>query len=90
MKIVQCPLNGPRNIAEFACLGEVKSVPAADGASEDWAAFAFMEENKAGLVCEWWIHIPTNFVFIAERDTLADTVVATYGLDDQRLRGGTK
>ena len=85
MKIMHCPLNGPRNIAEFSCLGEIKSVPPRDSASAEWAAFTFIENNPAGLVREWWIHVPTNYVFIAERNTLADTFVATYPLDDPRL-----
>ena len=28
MKILNCPLNGPRNISEFVCCGELKEMTA--------------------------------------------------------------
>lgn len=55
MKIMNCPLNGPRNISEFAWGGEVKPMP--DPATLDDRAFAdwlFLENNEAGVVREWW------------------------------------
>jgi len=74
-----CPLNGPRNITEFVCAGEVKPMPdPAAGSDEAWADYVFMEENKAGVVREWWCHVPTSFWFIAERDTRTDEVLRTY------------
>ena len=78
MKIMPCPLNGPRNISEFVCLGEVKAMPAADAPLGAWAGYLFMEENRAGRVREWWCHLATNYVFIAERDTRTDEIVAAY------------
>jgi sarcosine oxidase subunit delta len=81
MKILNCPLNGPRNISEFVCLGEVKPAPSPDGGPYDWAAYVFLEDNPAGLVREWWMHLPSNFVFIVERDTRTDTIIRTYAPD---------
>lgn len=78
MKILHCPLNGPRNISEFICLGEVKPLPAAASNSAGWAEFVFVEKNSAGMVQEWWLHVPTNYLFVVERDTRTDTITATY------------
>jgi sarcosine oxidase subunit delta len=85
MKILHCPLNGPRNISEFACLGEVKTMPAPGSGTAEWSDFVFIEQNPAGLVREWWIHIPTNYVFIVDRDTRTDDIAATYRIGDPRL-----
>ena len=79
MKIIHCPLNGPRNASEFAWGGEVREMP--DPASCDaagWADYVFFQDNAAGVVREWWCHLPTQFWFIAERDTTTDEIVRTY------------
>ena len=79
MKIMNCPLNGPRNIQEFVCAGTVREHPDPNRCSgEEWADFVFMEENRAGVVREWWCHVATAYWFIAERDTVADEIVASY------------
>ncbi len=94
MKILHCPLNGPRNISEFACLGEVKSLPAPDAGMVEWAKFALIESNPAGLIRERWIHVATNYIFIVERDTLTEEIVRTYDINDPAfakapMQGGT-
>jgi sarcosine oxidase subunit delta len=79
MKLMPCPLNGPRNITEFACAGEVKVMPDPAKASDgDWGGYVFLRENAAGVVREWWCHTPTAFWFIAERNTLTDEILRTY------------
>ena len=79
MKIINCPLNGPRNASEFLWGGEVKDMPDPDGAEPAaWADYVFLQENEAGVVREWWCHLPTAFWFIAERDTLTDEILRTY------------
>jgi sarcosine oxidase subunit delta len=85
MKILNCPLNGPRNISEFVCLGEVKLLPATEAGAEQWAEFVFTERNLAGPVREWWLHVATNFLFIVERDTRNDEILATYRIGDRSL-----
>jgi len=83
MKIMDCPLNGPRNISEFACRGEVKAMPDPDTASDrDWADYLFMQSNPAGVVHEWWIHLPSSYWFIAERDTVTGEIIKTYPPDE--------
>jgi sarcosine oxidase, subunit delta len=79
MKIINCPLNGPRNASEFIWGGEVKDMPEPDTADvSTWADYVFLHENEAGVVREWWCHVPTAFWFIAERNTRTDEIVRTY------------
>ena len=79
MKIMPCPLNGPRNISEFVYGGEVQAMVEPNRATDaEWADYVFLENNRAGVVREWWFHAPTAFWFIAERDTASDRIVRTY------------
>ncbi len=79
MKIITCPLNGPRNASEFLWGGEVREMPDPDGAdAAAWADYVFLHENEAGIVREWWCHLPTAYWFVAERDTRTDEIVRTY------------
>lgn len=76
---MNCPLNGPRNISEFISAGEVKTMPDPARASDaEWADYVFTQSNKAGVVREWWCHVPTSYWFIAERDATTDTILKTY------------
>ncbi len=89
MKILHCPLNGPRNITEFVWLGEVKDMPDPAAASdEEWTSYLFLERNVAGIVDEWWLHAPTNFWFIARRNTITDEVLETMTVDQYRASKG--
>lgn len=79
MKIMTCPLNGPCNISEFVCAGEVRPSPDPNGATDEaWADHVFMHDNAATVVREWWCHVPSTTWFIAERDTVSDEIVRTY------------
>lgn len=79
MKIMTCPLNGPRNISEFIYGGEVTEHPDPHGCSdEEWTDYVFFENNEAGLVREWWYHAPTAYWFIAERHTVTEEIIRTY------------
>jgi sarcosine oxidase subunit delta len=81
LKLIPCPLNGLRNVNEFACAGEVIEMPAPDAPDEVWIDYIFMRDNKAGVVREWWFHIPTSYWFVVERDTVSDTILASYPAD---------
>ena len=79
MKVMHCPLNGPRNISEFVCGGEVREEPDPARATDaEWADHVFLHDNQPRVVREWWLHAPTAYWFIAERDTLTDAIVRTY------------
>jgi len=76
---MNCPLNGPRNISEFICFGEVTDMPNPNELSdEQWADYIWMSNNTAGLVREWWCHTATSYWFIAERNTVTDEILKTY------------
>lgn len=81
MKLMPCPLNGPRNISEFICGGEVQPMPSPQAADSDWAAYLFERENAAAVVREWWCHLATAYWFIAERSTATDEILRTYPAD---------
>jgi sarcosine oxidase subunit delta len=79
MKIMTCPINGPRLISEFAYAGELKEMPDPTQVSdEQWADYVFNKNGPAGMKREWWCHTASGVWFIAERDTTRDVVVRTY------------
>jgi sarcosine oxidase subunit delta len=79
MKILHCPLNGPRNISEFVWGGEVTTEPDPAASSDaEWAAHVFLHDNQPEVIREWWLHATTAYWFIAERDTRTDTIIRTY------------
>jgi sarcosine oxidase, subunit delta len=84
MKQLTCPLNGLRNIDEFVYGGPVKAIPALDAPPEAWAAYAFIEDNSGGRLFEWWLHVPSAFWFIAERDTTSDEMFRTMTVSEYR------
>lgn len=79
MKLLTCPLNGPRNIDEFECFGPVRTAPA-EGTCPDraWARHLFAAENRRGVVTEWWRHVPSNVFFLAERHIVTNEVLRTF------------
>ena len=83
MKMMICPLNGRRKISEFVCGREVKEVPDPFTCSDQaWAAHLFMEKHVSGEVCEWWMHAPTCYWFIARRNTITEEMIQTYTVED--------
>ena len=79
MKLLNCPLNGPCNIAEFTYGGELHAMtdPATADARQ-WAEHLFFPENEAGVVTEWWCHTATAYWFLARRNTLTDEILQTF------------
>ena len=76
MKIMNCPLNGPRNIAEFSYGGEFHRVPDPSICEpRAWAETIFFHDNPAGTVTEWWLHNATSYWFLAERNTVTDEII---------------
>ena len=79
MKILTCPMNGPRNIDEFQSFGPMRETPDPEVASDaDWARYLFQAENQPGVVVEWWRHVPSNYFFLAERDIVTNRVLRTF------------
>lgn len=79
MKILVCPLNGPRPVSEFACGGEVRPSPDPDTCSDlEWSDYVFNRSGSPAAKYEWWCHIASGFWFIVLRDTLRDEVIASF------------
>ncbi len=79
MKILECPVNGPRPIQEFLFGGEVREMPdPASVGDEQWAEYVFNRRGEPGIKKEWWYHLPSGTWLIAERDTVKDEVLRTY------------
>ena len=83
MKILNCPLNGPRNISEFTYGGEYNPLPDPEQSSKQaWAEHVFFHDNRAGLVTEWWMHTATAYWFLADRNTITDEILRTYRVSE--------
>ncbi len=79
MKILTCPVNGPRVVTEFAYWGELREMPDPAAVSdEQWADYVFNRNGAPGIKKEWWCHTPSNTWFIVERDTARDQVLRSY------------
>ena len=82
MKLMPCPLNGPRNISEFVCGGPVVPEPDPETSDDrDWSDYLFLDDNPAGIVDEWWCHTPTAYWFIARRDTRSEDILETFTVE---------
>lgn len=88
MKIMICPLNGPRNISEFSYGGEVRERPAPGADAATWANYLFLKDNQPTVTREWWCHMPTTNWFIAERDVATDEILRTYPASAASEEGG--
>jgi sarcosine oxidase subunit delta len=79
MKLMTCPVNGPRSISEFAYAGELRPMPDPASATDvAWAEYVFHRSGVPGVKLEWWCHTPSGVWFIAERDTATDLIRRTY------------
>lgn len=79
MKLLHCPMNGLRPLAEFIFGGEQRAMPdPATCSDHEWAAYVHYRDNAPGIKKEWWYHVPSGTWFIAERNTMTDEVLSTY------------
>ena len=89
MKVIHCPLNGPRPALEFVSAGEVRESPDPDSCSDaEWTAYLFNRASVPGVKREWWCHTPSGYWFIVERDTGRDEILATYDAAELTARAG--
>ena len=79
MKLIPCPINGPRPVQEFHFGGEFRQMPEPQQVSdEEWADYVFLRHGEPGVKREWWYHIPSGTWFVAERDNVSDEFLRTY------------
>ena len=89
MKVIHCPLNGPRPALEFVSAGEVRTAPDPDSCSDaEWTAYLFTRNRVPGVKREWWCHTPSGYWFVVERDTARDEILATYDAAELAARAG--
>jgi sarcosine oxidase, subunit delta len=86
MKVLRCPLNGPRPLLEFVSAGEVREPPDPACSDGEWTAYLFNRASIPGVKREWWCHTPSGYWFIAERDTARDEILATYDVAELSAR----
>lgn len=78
MKLVPCPLTGPRPLEEFVYGGEVRTPPDPASTSDaDWARWLYERSGAPGIKREWWYHAPSGSWFVAVRDTLTGEFIGT-------------
>ncbi len=91
MKIMHCPLNGPRNISEFVWGGEVKDRARARLPATRLGRTTCSSRTTSRARCdEWWLHAPTNTWFIADRNTVTDEILATMTVDAYFATAGAR
>jgi sarcosine oxidase subunit delta len=79
MKVLNCPVNGPRPVQEFAFGGEFRNMPDPEAATDaQWLDYVYNRQGAPGTRREWWYHASSGTWFIAERDTATDEVKRTY------------
>lgn len=86
MKLIPCPLNGPRPADEFICAGELRNAPEPAQCSDaEWARHVFHRSGIPGVKQEWWCHTPSGYWFIAERDTTTDQILRSYPAAERKV-----
>lgn len=85
MIVLTCPYCGPRNVGEFAHLGELTQRPDPRTATQaEWRSYLYLRDNLAGVVHERWLHrAGCRRFFDAERDTTDNTVHRTMKLTNE-------
>jgi len=79
MKILTCPINGPRPIQEFLFGGELRELPDPTTVTdEQWADYIFHRQGEPSIKIEWWYHLASGTWFLAERDIVSDSVKRTF------------
>ena len=79
MKIIHCPINGPRPAQEFHYGGELREMP--DPQTTDdatWSDYVFNRNGAPGTKTEWWYHMPSGTWFLAERNNQTDEFIRTW------------
>lgn len=83
MKLIDCPLVGPRPTSEFVYGGPWRPMPDPETCSDAaWGRYVFHRDGAAGIKRELWYHTPTGIWLVAERDTLTDCFLGTRTLFD--------
>ena len=94
--IIDHPLLGPRDAAEFTYLGDASLIdrpdPDADTAAQDFHAYAYLRDNPAGWHRELWFHEAGDRSWlVVTRNTLTHEITAVeMARDVARSRGRSR
>ena len=86
--LLGCPVCGPRPVEEFSYAGEVTTRPEFEPTLRELTSYLYFRRNVAGVQREWWCHrLGCELWFLAERDTVTNTVLATEPAGRARAAG---
>ncbi len=93
--IINHPLLGPRDSAEFVYMGDASLIDRPDpdtAAPEDWHAYAYLRENVAGDMQELWFHEGGDRSWlVVTRNTLTHEISSVaLARDVARAKGRSK
>ena len=74
--VLDCPNCGPRDASEFHYVGERRARPDPNTTTpEQWRAFLYLRDNRAGWVSESWLHrAGCRRFLVIERHTVTNDV----------------
>ncbi|MEO1994017.1 MAG: sarcosine oxidase subunit delta [Planctomycetaceae bacterium] len=79
MKIIPCPINGPRPAQEFHFGGELREMPDPQACDDQqWSDYVFNRRGEPGIKTEWWYPVPSGAWFLAARDNQTDEFIRTW------------
>jgi len=74
--LIECPLCGLRDVAEYRYGGEIQARPQPDSSVADWSSYLYARANVAGVEQAWWFHRAGCRRWLqAERDTRTNRVL---------------
>lgn len=93
--IINHPLLGPRDSAEFVYLGDAALIDRPDPATasaEDWHDYAYLRDNPAGLHRELWFHEggDRSWLVVTRDTTTHEITQVELARDVARARGRSK
>ncbi len=93
--IINHPLLGPRDSAEFVYLGDASLIDRPDPETttpEDWHAYGYLRDNPAGALRELWFHEGGDRSWlVVTRNTLTHEITSVeMARDVARAQGRSK
>ena len=93
--ILNHPLLGPRDSAEFVYMGDAALIDRPDpdtATAEDWHAYGYLRDNPQGALRELWYHEGGDRSWlVVTRNTLTHEVISVeLARDVARARGRSK
>ena len=94
--IINHPLLGPRDAAEFTYLGDASLIDRPDGMTDDalqaFIDYAYLRDNVAGNHCELWFHEQgdRSWLVVTRHTVTHEIVNVELASDVARSRGRSK